>query len=82
MKKINDEILEEVTGGVQRIVCNPDAGTARIRSGPGLGYSEKATVANGCKVYTTGDVVINDGYAWYQLDAPVDGWIAGSLIGY
>ena len=80
INKINDESLENVTGGVKRIVQNDAVNYANVRSGAGLKYDVEYKVYNGTAVYTTGKVKYADGYDWYQLD---DGyWISGSLIGY
>ncbi len=80
INKINDESLENVTGGVKRIVQNDAVNYANVRSGPGLKYDVEYKVYNGTAVYTTGKVKYADGYDWYQLDD--DCWISGSLIGY
>ena len=80
INKINDESLENVTGGVKRIVQNDAVNYANVRSGAGLKYDVEYKVYNGTAVYTTGKVKYADGYDWYQLDD--DCWISGSLIGY
>ena len=80
INKINDESLENVTGGVKRIVQNDAVNYANVRSGAGLKYDVEYKVYNGTAVYTTGKVKYADGYDGYQLD---DGcWISGSRIGY
>ena len=80
MNKINEESLENVSGGARRTVHNDAVGYALVRSGPGKSYGEEYRVYNGETVYTTGSVRYADGYDWYEL---TDGnWIAGSLIGY
>ena len=75
MKKLSDEKLENVTGGGERIVT---AGSARVRSGPGLDYECIGTCYSGDHVYTTGSPVYADGYTWYRLED--SGWIAGELL--
>ena len=78
--KINEESLENVSGGVRRTVHNDSVNYANVRCGAGLKYDVEYKVYNGTEVYTTGRVKYADGYDWYELD---DGcWIAGSLIGY
>lgn len=79
IKKINDEALESVTGGARRIVANPDANYANVRSGPGTGYNRVYTLSNGVVVYTIDKVYSEaDGYYWSQLD---DGcWVASHLL--
>ena len=80
MKKLNDEALENVTGGARRTVSNDSSSYSWVRSGPGKQYDEQYKVYNGDSVYTTGHHVYSGGYDWYELD---DGnFIAGSLIGY
>ena len=56
INKINDESLENVTGGVKRIVQNDAVNYANVRSGPGLKYDVEYKVYNGTAVYTTGKV--------------------------
>jgi bacteriocin-like protein len=75
MKKLNDEMLENVTGGGERIVT---ASVARVRSGPGTDYSVIGECCRGDHVYTTGSPVYADGYTWYRLED--SGWIAGELL--
>jgi uncharacterized protein YraI len=80
MNKLNDQALENVTGGARRTVQNSSADHANVRSGPGQDYGVVYRVYNGDSVYTTGYVKYSGGYDWYELD---DGnFIAGSLIGY
>jgi hypothetical protein len=80
-EKIRDESLVNVTGGTKRIIDNPDAGYANIRSGPGTCYEIEYSLNNGAVVDTTGYKVFNDddGYYWAELD---DGnFIACHLLG-
>ena len=81
-RKIDEETLENVSGGVRRVIRNPNAEGAHIRRGPGLKYGDITMLENGSIVYTTGETRKADGYVWYQIDGPMDGWVAGSLIGY
>ncbi len=83
--KISRENLENVTGGVIRIVENDAVSYANIRIAPGLNSKVLAKVNNGTKVNTTGRTVKLDGYVWYEVTLAGGsdcGWIAGSLIGY
>lgn len=75
MKKLSDEMLENVSGGRERIV---EASSARVRSGPGTDYGIVGECCRGDHVYTTGDPVYADGYTWYKLEG--SGWIAGELL--
>lgn len=84
MNKIQDEMLENVVGGVKRIVDNKAAGYANVRDAAGLGSKVMFKVPNGEEVYTTGKTITKDGYVWYEIlcNEHPNGWIAGSLIGY
>ena len=80
MNKLNDDALENVTGGARRTIRNDSSSFSYIRSGPGKDYKVVGRVYNGDSVYTTGFHKYSGGYDWYELD---DGnYIAGSLIGY
>ena len=84
MKKLNDEALDQVSGGAKRRVDTGSSKNAVIRSGPGLTFDQVDSIRNGRYVYTTGESVENfeDGREWFEIYEPVHGWIAGSLIGY
>lgn len=85
MNKINESVLENVTGGARRTVHNDARDYANIRHEPGLNGRIAAQVPNGTVLITTGDTVRKDGYIWYEvhLENGSDyAWIAGSLIGY
>ena len=85
MKKINDDALENVTGGKTVTVHNDSVNYANIRRTPGLNTEVLFTVKNGTQLMTTGNKITRDGYTWYEvmLAGAFDyGWIAGSLIGY
>ena len=84
MNKINEESLEEVSGGRVRTINNPDASYVNIRSTPGMESRVMFKMYNGDKVDTTGLVVNKDGLDWYEiyLDDNVMGWLCGYFIGY
>ena len=84
MNKMNDEMLENVVGGVKRIVNNKSANYANVRAEAGLNGKVMFKAPNGADVYTTGKTVKKDGYVWYEIacNEHPNGWIAGSLIGY
>ena len=86
MKKINDEALEQVSGGATRRVQNDASSYSNLRWDPGLHTDVRAKLYNGDYVETTGRKVTKDGYTWYEVwvhgAEDLDGWIAGSLIGY
>ena len=45
MKKLNDEALENVTGGARRTVSNDSSSYSWVRSGPGKQYDTKSITA-------------------------------------
>jgi len=80
--KISEEALEQVSGGVRRIVDTGTSQNAAVREGAGKGYEQIASLKNGTAVNATGKFKQADGRNWAQIDAPVNGWIAASIIGY
>lgn len=86
MNKINDEALENVTGGKDVQVQNHEASYSNLRTAPGLNTKVKLKLQNGDWVCTTGRKQKKDGYVWYEVYVvgaeDCGGWIAGSLIGY
>lgn len=81
--KINDEALEDVTGGEERTVHNDTVNYANVRQNPGLSASIIGTVYNGTKVCTTGKRATKDGFVWCEIYFGSGlGWIAAHLIGY
>lgn len=84
LKKINDEALDNITGGAtKRTVNTHTSQNAVVRKGPGVSYPQVASLPNGTVVRLTGESVSNfeDGRDWYEISSPCHGWIAGSLIG-
>ncbi|MBP3878068.1 MAG: SH3 domain-containing protein [Lachnospiraceae bacterium] len=80
-EKLNDEMLDAVTGGKKHIVNNPSSSFSYIRSGPAGKVIGK--VRNGDDVYSVGRHKVKNGYDWYYVVyRDGEGWIAGSLIGY
>ena len=86
LKKIDDEVLEQVTGGKKVTVRNDATTYANIRLQPGLDTEVLYRADNGTVLETTGNTISRDGYIWYEIFVPDAragyGWIAGSLIGY
>ena len=79
-RMLDDELLDNVVGGVKMTVANPNTGYINCREGPGTSYSVVYSLNNGNTVRTTGRTVYNDndGYTWSELD---DGyWVASSLL--
>lgn len=81
-KKLSDEALNQVVGGVERVVNTGDDRNAAIRSIPGLDTEITALLPNGTIVNTTGQYMLADGRDWAEIDYPVKGWIKASIIGY
>lgn len=50
----------------------------KVRSGPGLGYSQVGTIYDGTVVRLTGGPTNADGYTWWQHDR--GGWSAGNWL--
>ncbi len=82
MNKINDEMLENVVGGVTREINTNTEQNAAIRSGAGKSFQQIASLKNGTKVNATGKFQKADGRNWAEIDSPVKGWVAASIIGY
>ena len=81
MKKINDQELENVAGGESRVVNTGRNIEAVVRSGAGFGFPQISAIKNGNAVMTTGRSVHADGRTWYEICAPVSGWMAGGMLG-
>lgn len=82
MKIINDAALNDVFGGVRRTVDTGTDQNAAVRCEAGKGYEQIASLKNGTKVNATGRFKEADGRSWAQIDSPVDGWVAASILGY
>ena len=82
MNKINDEMLENVVGGVTRTVNTNTTQNAAVRCGAGKSFEQIASLKNGTEVNATGRFMKADGRNWAEVDAPVKGWIAASILGY
>ena len=83
-KALNNEEMNGVSGGVYRTVDTRKPMDAVVRSGPGMSYQQIASLKNGTQVNTTGNNSYNpqDGRTWYEINYPMYGWMAGSLLGY
>ncbi len=85
MKKMNLDELEQVVGGSESIVYNPNNGIgyANCRKEPSLNAEVLLTIPNGTMIYPTGKVVNADGINWYEVNlsgAFEKGWVASSMI--
>ena len=81
MKKINEMELENVAGGDRRIVNTGMKLDAVVRSGAGFKFPQIFSVKNGNAVITTGKCIHADGRTWYEISAPVKGFMAGGMLG-
>ena len=83
-KSLDNNALNGVTGGVTRTVNTGMAIDAVVRGGPGMQYGQIGSLKNNTQVNTTGNTSYNpqDGRTWYEINYPMYGWMAGSLLGY
>ncbi len=79
---INEQELENVSGGEYRVVNTGDSRNAAIRSAPGLNTPIIGSLPNGTWANTTGRFTHVDGRNWAEINAPMWGWIKGSILGY
>ena len=79
---LNDQELENVSGGEYRVVNTGDSRNAAIRSAPGLNTPIIGSLPNGTWANTTGRFVRVDGRNWAEINSPMWGWIKGSILGY
>ena len=82
MNRIDDEMLDNVTGGTTRTVNTNTSQNAAVRCAAGKSYEQIASLKNGTKVNATGEFIKNDGRWWAEIDSPVQGWIVASILGY
>ncbi len=80
--KINDQELENVSGGIYRVVNTGDTRNAAIRNAPGLSTTIIGSLPNGTVANATGRFVRVDGRNWAEIDYPMWGWIKGSILGF
>ena len=81
-KVMNEQELENVSGGEWRTVDTGDYRDAAIRSYPGLNAPVIATLHNGTQANATNNFATADGRNWVEITAPVHGWIKGAILGY
>ena len=79
---INDRDLENVSGGVSRVVNTGDERNAAIRNAPGLSTTIIGSLPNGTVANTMGRFTRVDGRNWAEIDYPMQGWIKGSILGF
>lgn len=79
---INEQELAGVNGGMYRVVNTGDWRDAAIRSAPGLSTPIIGSLPNGTWANATGRFTHVDGRNWAEIDAPMWGWIKGSILGF
>ena len=79
---LNDQELENVSGGEYRVVNTGDSRNAAIRSAPGLNTPIIGSIPNGTWANTKGRFTHVDGRNWAEINYPMYGWIKGSILGY
>ena len=82
MNRLNDEALKNVTGGMAGIVDTGTDQNAVVRCGAGKAFEQIDSLPNGTNCYMTGNFKEADGRTWAEIDYPVEGWIAASILGY
>ena len=85
-KELNPSEMENVTGGVWRTVNTGVSGLkAALRSGPGKGNPQIASLSNGTQVDTITDQVVYDpvsrrNFVEVSVNG-ITGWVAASIVG-
>ncbi len=81
---LDDEMLENVVGGVRRIINTHSSANAIIRKNPGTNYAQVKPLPNGKSIEVDEDSGVfneKDGRTWYRVSWPVSGWIVGRSVG-
>lgn len=89
MVELNDNLMAEVNGGVNRTVNTGTGDKAAIRKGPGKGYGQITSLVNGTSVNTISNPEWDDVSGRHFIEIEFydrngvyrTGWIATSLIG-
>ena len=79
---INDQELENVSGGISRSVNTGDERNAAVRVAPGVNNAQIGSLPNGTIANATGRFMSADGRNWAEIDYPVHGWIKASILGF
>lgn len=78
VKKLNEEALEQVTGGIKKRVMNKSDNAAVIKAGPGQDFEGLYKVRNGDYVDLTGNKHVAAGTLWLEVEG--GGWINASRL--
>ena len=89
MVELNDNLMAEVIGGINKTVNTGTGDKAAIRKGPGKGYGQITSLVNGTSVNTISNPVWDDVSGRHFIEVEFydrngvyrTGWIATSLIG-
>jgi bacteriocin-like protein len=81
-KVMNNQELENVSGGMNRVVNTGDERNAAVRVAPGVNNTQIGSLPNGTMANATGRFASADGRNWAEIDYPVRGWIKASILGY
>ncbi len=88
--ELNMDQMEQVTGGVERVVNTGTTDKAAVRCGPGTGYGWVISLVNGTKVDTVTDQSVFDPVSNRNFveirykdknGETKTGWIAASIVG-
>ena len=76
--ELNDEALEDVSGGKGSAKLVKTTGNVHVRKGPGLNYAEMGTLAKGELVsYLNTTKKDSRGVAWYKINFNGnEGWVS------
>ena len=80
MRSLGMDEMEKVFGGSMKTVTHDGAAVHQQAS---LSSARLGTLPGGTLVNFTGQASYNsdDGYSWYQISAPISGWMKGRDIG-
>ena len=66
--ELNDDALEEVSGGKTHRYIEGDNGKSNVRTGPGLGYKSIGVLHRGEDARYLGKTAVDDrGVVWYKI---------------
>lgn len=82
--KLPEEELENVSGGVIRVLQNPRSKYSGVRETPGKDGLILGKLKNGTRLVLTGRTAKKDGYTWYEVTMETGSdysWVPGYTLG-